>query len=398
MINSTVRLIQPDPEAHLQPIAQLAAEAFTNGQYVDQFCQNYIGNSHYDWQASRVIFDGDKLVHHWGVWGYAMRVEAVQLQVGGVGAVATHADYRKQGWMHQAAQASFDAMKQAGYDLSILRGRHYAKMGYARAWNYVTYRLKAEEIPAAAIQQPYQLLALEQVSEMDRLYNQTHAGFTGTAVRPTFRNRHPDDMGVYAWFEAQGKLEGYVRAFPDEQNPKELSCLEATGDPQQGLAVLNELFRSGAYESLGFFTLPHDHPMLQQLRRGACIVEDRYFDVSGWRVRLINLQQALHKLIPLLEKRLAQSQFAGWQGSLRLEGGEQAAALHIDQGKVEISSDADTANLLCGGQALGRLLIGSDDPDEIIQQEEMACHGLARPLSRTLFPNLHPMMSHWDEY
>jgi len=298
MINSAVRLIQPDPEVDLRPIAQLAAEAFTNGQYVDQFCQNYIGNSHYDWHASRVIFDGDKLVHHWGVWGYAMRVEAVQLQVAGIGAVVTHIDYRKQGWMHQAAEASFDAMKQAGYELSILRGRHYAKMGYARAWNYVTYRLKPEEIPVAGPHQPYQPLAPEQVGEMDQVYNQTHAGFTGTAIRPTFRNRHSDDIGVYAWFDEQGKLEGYVRAFPDEQNPKELMCLEAAGNPQQGLAVLSELFRRGAYESLGFFTLPHDHPMLRQLRRGACIVEDRYFDISGWRVRVINLPQALRKLIP----------------------------------------------------------------------------------------------------
>ena len=38
-------------------------------------------------------------------------------------------------------------MHQDGYDLSILRGRHYVKMGYARAWNYVTYRLKLEELP-----------------------------------------------------------------------------------------------------------------------------------------------------------------------------------------------------------------------------------------------------------
>jgi len=31
-------------------------------------------------------------------------------------------------------------MKRAGYDLSILRGRHHVKMGFARAWDYVTYR------------------------------------------------------------------------------------------------------------------------------------------------------------------------------------------------------------------------------------------------------------------
>jgi hypothetical protein len=44
------------------------------------------------------------------------------------------------------------------------------------------------------------------------------------------------------------------------------------------------------------------------------------------------------------------------------------------------------------------LLIGSDEPEEIIRQADMEVSGLALPLVRVLFPNLVPMMSHWDEY
>lgn len=40
--------ILPDPERHLRAMGQLAADAFSNGQYVDAFCDNYIGNSNYD--------------------------------------------------------------------------------------------------------------------------------------------------------------------------------------------------------------------------------------------------------------------------------------------------------------------------------------------------------------
>ncbi len=396
--NPGIRIIPPDAGQHLLPIAQLAADVFTGGNHVDQFCQNYIGNSHYDWETSRVILDGEKMIHHWGVWGYLMQVESLQLKVAGIGAVATHEAYRKHGWMHQAAQASFDAMRQNGYDLSILRGRHYAKMGYARAWNYVTYRMKLDELPGQALCKPYQPLDAGRVGEMDALYNRTHAGFTGTAIRPTYRNRYLDDIGVYAWFDDQGKLEGYIRALPDEDNPKILQCLEAAGDPQQGLAVLGDVFKKGEYESLACFTLPHAHPILRLLRKGACIVEDRYFDVSGWRVRMVNLNSALHKLTPLLEKRLAQSWFADWQGSLLLDGGEQRATLQIEQGRVAITGDGAAGHILRGGANLARFLIGSDDPDELIHQADMACSGLALPLARVLFPNLHPMMSHWDEY
>ncbi len=398
MSNTNFRMICPVADEHLLPMAQLAADVFTGGKYVEQFCENYIGNSHYDWNISRVILDGDKMIHHWGVWGYLMRLEAIRLKVAGIGAVVTHADYRKQGLMHRAAQSSFDAMLQDGYDLSILRGRHYVKMGYARAWNYVNYRLKLEELPGLDLYKPYRPLAAEQMDEFDAFYNRTHADFTGTAIRPTYRNRHPDDIGVYAWFDDQGKLEGYIRAFPAEDNPKILQCLEAAGDPRQGLAVLGDVFKKGEYDSLTCFTLPYYHPMLQCLRKGACIVEDRYFDISGWRVRIINLHSTLQKLIPLLEKRLADSRFAGWQGSLLLDGGEQKAILQIGQGNVEITSEGDTQNILRGGADLARFLIGSDEPDEVIRQADMACSGLALPLVRVLFPNLHPMMSHWDEY
>jgi GNAT superfamily N-acetyltransferase len=379
-------------------MGQLAADAFSAGQYVDSFCDNYIGNSHYDWDVSRLAFGGEKLIHHWGVWGYQMRLETSQLKVGGIGAVVTHPDYRKQGVMHLAAQESFGAMKRAGYDLSILRGRHYVKMGYARAWNYVTYRFKLEDFPATDPVPAYQPLGLEHVPEMDALYNQTHAPWTGTAIRPTFYNKHPEDLCVYAWRDATGNLAGYVRAAPAEDDPTTLLCLEAAGDPRQSLMALGDLFRRGGYEKIACFTMPHLHPLLQYLRKGSCTAENRYFDISGWRVRVINLHSALKKLVPLFEERLENSRFAGWTGSLRLEAGEQSATLHFAGGEVAVSDEMPTPHVLRGGADVARFLIGSDDPDAIIRQAGMECSGLAHPLARALFPNLYPMMSQWDEY
>jgi hypothetical protein len=47
---------------------------------------------------------------------------------------------------------------------------------------------------------------------------------------------------------------------------------------------------------------------------------------------------------------------------------------------------------------IARFLIGSDEPEEIIQQGEMSCIGESAELAKVLFPNLHPVMSHWDEF
>lgn len=393
-----IKLVIPDPASHLRLMGQLTADQFAQGQYVDAFCDNYIGNSHYDWQVSRLMFAEDQLVHHWGVWGYQMRLEGIQLKVGGIGAVVTHPDYRKQNLMHQAADASFAAMHQHGYDLSILRGRHYVKMGYARSWNYVTYRFKLEDYPVDEPVPAYQPLSLSQIPEMDVLYNQTHASFTGTAIRPTFYNKHPEDICAYGWRDADGSLAGYVRAAPSEEEAKTLVCLETVGSPQQSLAVLADLFHKGEYEKITCFTLPHQHPLLQYLRLGNCIEENRYFEVSGWRVKIINLHSTLQKLIPLLESRLAHSYFVDWSGSLLLDAGEQSAVLTIVDGKIKLGVETNSANTLHAGAATARLLIGSDEPEEIIRHERMQCTGNAHELVCALFPILYPMMSHWDEY
>jgi len=379
-------------------MGQLAADAFSDGQYVDAYCDNYIGSGHYDWQVSRLVMDGEKLIHHWGVWGYLMRLESIQLKVGGIGAVVTHPEYRRQNLMHTAAQESFEAMARNGYDLSILRGRHYAKMGYARAWNYVTYRFKLEDFAVPEEVPQYESLGLESVPEMDGFYNQTHTAFTGTAIRPTFDNKHPEDVCTYAWRDTVGKLAGYVRAAPGEGEAATLVCLEAAGNPFQALAVLGDLFRRGNYEKTACFSLPHQHPLLQILRRGSCTVEHRYFDISGWRARVINLHSTMTKLIPLLEMRLAKSHFKDWSGQLLLDAGSQKVTLEIREGRMTLSDHLGAPNCLWGGADLARFLIGSDEPDEIIRQSKMECSGLASPLAQILFPNLHPMMSQWDEY
>ena len=175
----SIRMTPADPNEHLVPISQIVSDAFAGGQYVEEISQTYIGNCHYDFDTTRLIFAGDELAHHWGVWGYPMRVESVQLKVAGVGAVFTREAYRKQGLMAMAAEDSINVMAENGYDLSILRGRHYVKYGYARAWNYVTYKLKPDEIPVSEMRPSYVQLGREHLDAVIALYNQTHSNFSG---------------------------------------------------------------------------------------------------------------------------------------------------------------------------------------------------------------------------
>ena len=399
--NNTFSVTFAYPEDHLKPISRIISDEFAGGGALEEILQKYLGGCHYDFDTTRLIWDGNQLVHHWGVWGYSMRVGSALLKTAGIGAVVTKEDYRNRGLMASAAAHSFRAMYNLGYDLSILRGRHYHKFGYRRAWNYVTTKLDPgktppEQIPEFELKQPYSLLGRAEMDSINALYNQEYAGFSGSCVRPTFPMFQDGDMKAYGWYE-YGQLAGYVRATTTEDQTA-LLCLEATGDPQQGLAVLRELMHQEDCQQLHFFTMPEQHPILQIVRLGACTVENRYFHHTGWQVRLVNLASSLEKLLPLLADRLAASHFAGWQGSLHLDAGEQKAVLKISNGRIQITDEAPGEHRVHGGWAIARLLIGSDELGEIARQEGIRFTGEAEALVEVLFPNLHPMMSHWDEY
>ena len=398
----TFSISSAHPDEHLMPISRMVSETFAGGGALDEILQKYVGGCHYDFDTTRLIWDGNQLVHHWGVWGYAMRVGSVLLKTAGIGAVVTKESYRNQGLMASAAAQSFHAMHNQGYDLSILRGRHYHKFGYRRAWNYLTTKIDPgayppEEIPRYDLKQPFSLLGKADMDSINALYNQQYASVSGSCVRPTFPMFQDGEMNAYGWFDEQGQLVGYVRAAATEDKSA-LRCLEAAGDPEQGLAVLRELLQQQACQQLHFFTLPEQHPILQIVRQGACTVENRYFRQTGWLVRLVNLTSSLQKLLPDLERRLAASRFDAWQGRLHLDAGEQKATLRIADRRIQLTDELAGEHRVHGGWAIARLLIGSDEPSEIARQEGITFTGEAEALTEVLFPNLHPMMSHWDEF
>ena len=202
----------------------------------------------------------------------------------------------------------------------------------------------------------YRRLGPEHLDAINQRYNETHAGLSGTAVRPTYPILDEDDMQVYGWFDAEGRLQGCIRAALEESNAASLQCLEASGDAPMGLAVLADLTLKLNCNELTLFTFHHDHPIAQLARRGACLIENRYFQHSGWQVRIIHLARCLRKLIPLLEARLAHSRLGGWEGNLLLDSGSERAGISINAGKVTIVEAPVGDHSLPAGFAMARLL------------------------------------------
>ncbi len=396
-----VSLIAPQTNTHLDSLYQTLNSIWEDG--VESYQNHYLGNSHYDYEVSRIALLDGEVISHWGVWGYEMRVGTARLKTGGVGAVATKENYRKRGLMTQAGQASLRAMREAGYDLSILHGftRDYSRFGYVRAWMYTTYEVHIDDINARGQPPSFVAFDLNKNDVADALYNESHEHFTGTAVRPTYRNILMRQREVYGWSDAQG-LQGYVyiEPLPDE---KVLRCTEVVGDTQIALLTLRQLARTRECEHIRFETLPHDHPVLLHLRRGTVRVVTHYnksygWKDNGWMARMINLRSSLGKLATDLSKRLGASVYANWQGALLLKSSEEHVLLELDHSKVHVASAKSTGHVVEGGQHLVQLLIGTEEPLEVVLAADMKLSGEAKGLIQVLFPKQYPGLSGWDQF
>ena len=328
-------IVAPDPRRHGEAVFDLIAKIFSGrGGYFGSRQRGrrcYIGNSHYDWSATRIgLLDG-QLVTHYGVWDYRMRIGRGRVRVGGIGAVSTHGDYRKRGYMARTVEAAIEAMRQQGYDMTVLFGisDFYHRFGYVRAWSDTTITVPVASLPSDRPGGPLRPFGVTRPrDDLARLYNRTHARLTGTAVRPTYRRTEAgrDGWKGYLWQDAAGQPAGYVVV---SERPPRLRCDDFAGPAEAVLAALAARARKRNLQKITFEGAHHDSEVCRRLRRGDCEVETQYCRNGGPMVRTLNLSACLTKMATELAGRLKRSHLARWRGKLLIADPREKVTLKI---------------------------------------------------------------------
>jgi len=396
-----LEIVAPDRRRHAEDLIDLVAKVFGGNNFYrfrDYCRRGYILNSHYDWDVSRIgLLDG-RIVTHYGVWGYRMRIGTAEVRTAGIGAVATDGDLRKRGLMAPTARASVGAMRAAGYDFSILFGidDFYYRFGYVRAWSDTVYVVKTADLPAGRPASRLHRFAPRDRDDLRRIYEREHAGMTGTAVRPTYpRDAHPGRYEGHLWTDAKGRTAGYVLT---GRLGAAFECVEAGGDIEESLRVVAALARRAGADEVRFATFPHASGIARRLRRGNCRAETHHRRRGGCMVRTVNLAAALEKMRGELGRRLRASRLAGWRGNLLLCDAREKVTLAIDRSRVRVAPPARSKHAIRGGDAVAQLLIGTEDPGEVAEMAGMRLAGDARQLAAVLFPSQHPALCQWDRY
>ena len=398
-----LEIIAPDKDKHADEIIDLCAKVFSGP--VDYFRMlrgvgHHFLEQSYDWRVSRVgLLDG-RIITHWGVVGYTMRIGGARVRVGGVTCVATHAEHRRQRLMPPTGRASIDAMRAAGYDMTVLFGidNYYDRYGYVNAWPDEQYTIRRCDLRAPGPALAVRKFQRRYLDKLTTLANRHYGRCTGTAVRTTFPEPHGDaklDWERLMWLDAKGRPAGYVVLDP---NREQLTCHEHAGDPDDVLRVLAQRARKTEQREIRFLTLHDATPLAAKLRRMNCRVEANYRRCGGAMISTLNLRSTLTKIAPELSRRLKRSPLDGWRGPLLIADARERLTLVINRGNVRIAPPTRTKHAIRGGAAIARLLLGSDEPDEVIDGGGIRTTGDARTLARVLFPNERPNLCSLDRY
>ena len=397
-----LEIVAPDRRRHADEMIDLISKVFSSRGYYEfrDYCRKgYIVGSHYDWDASRIGLVDGRIVTHYGVWDYRMRVGSARLRVGGVGVVATDSMYRGYGLMARTIDATHDAMREQGYDLAMLFGIRdfYHRYGYCNAWADREFFVDRDRLPQERprrLPQRFMDLSRRDAGEM---HNRESATLTGSAVRPTYGpGRRWDGQWVgWRWTDMRGRLAGYVFV---TTRYGVLECCEMAGDVDEGLRVLNLLARRGGWREVKFFSIHHESTLGKWLRRNNSRETVRHWKSGGPMVRIINVPGCLKNLSGEMSRRLRDSHLARWTGKLLIADRRESATLDIRRGVVRATAPAASKHALRGDNEIAQLLIGSEDPDEVVDAGRLRLTGDARMLAHVLFPNRHPNLAAWDRY
>jgi predicted acetyltransferase len=394
------RVMAPDRKVHGEEIVDLNCKTFGNYFEAHPIMRELIlRSSHYSFEHSRIgVMDG-KIVTHFGILDYQMRVGAATLRTGGVGGVATHPDYRKRGLMLKTGEACLAGLRAAGFDFSLLFGieNFYHRLGYSRAWAPADYVVTLDKLGGNGRGSAIRKGALSPTDALAKLYNRQYAGITGTAVRPTFRSwREGNKCELFSWKGRRGQVAGYVIV---RDAGAKLEVMEAVGESEAVLGAVGQLAKRFACDEIRFLKMVERSALGHRLRRGDMRVEVQHRRNSGPLARVVHLPRVMGKMAGELSQRLIAAGLGEYRGKLGITDERDGAMIAIDGGRVRVSEESTgTKHRLVARGEISQLILGTQEPWETIEAAEMQLKGDAKFLVPAMFPAQRPMLGWMDHF
>ena len=275
---------------------------------------------------------------------WTWRCEGVEIPAGEMGIVGTLEAYRRRGLIRAQVAYFKRRLRERGCLLSQIQGipYYYRQFGYEYALPLEGgLRLEMRQIPKPPDTPfAFRLATSQDLPTLMRLYDEAAQELAIHACRdePTWRylltHTSGTEMEREIWIvqDAKKRAVGYVcvpqHHFGQELVASEVSCLGF----EPALAVLDHLKALTVEREMPGIRL--NLPANCTLMRLARSLDAHDLGTYGWQIHVPDLAALLRALSPVLERRVAESPFAGLTREVRLNLYRETLALRFEEGRL----------------------------------------------------------------
>ena len=324
----------------------------------------------------------------------------VDLRVAQLEMVLTHPDYRGRGLVRAQIKNFHQVAQEKGYDLSIIWGipYFYRQFGYSYSIevdaNEILPAAQAPStLPGELAQAHLRPARPEDIPLLEALYEQSARRMdfylTRDAAYWEYLVVHAHQPVQILEDASSGNPLGYAILY---RRAEHMQVYEHSLSSAPAAFALLALLKS---QSSGLIVISWpENSILAQAAR--CL--GSYTQLQNqWLVRIPNVTQFLRKISPLLEARLEDSPFQGWDGAMVINLYKEAVELCFQSGRIEVRSLgfrdyslwADGGDLRLPVEAFTRLVTGFRDLNQLRDAwPDLHARPHARLLAETLFPRM----------
>jgi predicted N-acetyltransferase YhbS len=287
---------------------------------------------------------GNQIVSSLCLIPWTWRYEDVEIPAGEMGAVGTLEAYRHRGLVRAQVDYFERRLRKRGCLLSHIQGipYYYRQFGYEYALPLEGgLRLETRHVPTPPDAPfTFRLATQDDLPALMRLYDEAAQYLTIHAVRDEATWRYlltrtdGTDTGCENWLiqDADGQSVGYVR-LPEHHFGQELVVSEVSRlGFEAALATLQHLKTLvGERDKPGIrLNLPADCTLMRLARS----LDGHDLGTYAWQIHVPDLNALLRALAPVLERRIAESPFAGLTRDVRLNLYRETLVLRFVAGRL----------------------------------------------------------------
>jgi GNAT superfamily N-acetyltransferase len=337
----------------------------------------------------------------------AIVVDGVRIQAGQVELVATEKSLRGQGLFEKLHRKLVDEAKRRGYPFMLLFGipSFYRRVGYGFTVRYIwdcsmtvdaAKSISARSSGVVRKAKPEDADAIlslwrKQVKSGARIYLPQSAAEVRNAISGWKAKAHPSYV-----LRKEDKVVGYFRCVLFKKSVQLVECAGLSA----GLLppVLKKVAQLAVARNLAKFniTLPGPNDALEAARfYGASEIVEMY--KYAMQTRVLDLPDLMLKLVPALNRRLANSTFNDAAVTIPCSFFSDQMTIEIESGRVaRIGGKHKTPHGKClrmGRETMAEMLFGTDDFSNLLtSRPDLRCPRKLQPVVNVLFPKLSPYL------